>query len=1008
MRWRRALGLLALCALAVGSPASSLAQATWSDRLVDGVPELALPDSAVQIDASGRPHVFVGGDRVYHYWRDGDTWRNEVVDAAPRSGEDLHAAVGPSGEFHLVYVRNQKPDPTVPGPTRVFRYATNLSGEWVVATLTEPPDLRLLAPIPTVMAGLAVDASHRPHVLATRDHAAYHGLLDSGQWSYERLDVASGFGTGGPAGTYGYSSGLALDPAGEPHVIWTPDDGSWAVIHSWHSATGWSHEAVPQALHNPQDPSAILVDPSGAVHVLLKESLVLNHRSRPAGSSVWANETLANNPEAFAATLKGTHLQVLAVTRVQLLLKWEVDRLEQGDAGWTQTSVLPDVPQNLRVALAVEPNGDVDGATLPASNQAVEPDAPLTVVHGDAGWTSTEIARAATCDCGPLTRTLVDEGADVRLGLAGSQRRLLYRDGESDSTFAHARHATEDPNGFEVETLPVDPNHPLVVPQSLALAVAPDGEERAVWNAWTVLSQSVRPPGGSWTTTVQSPGEILLRSRRPALLRSGGFYALYAAMTSGGPQSLFLASPDASIPLDGPILPLDDPTYAPTRPLAIAGDLRNLHVAWVADDGSVLHATNASGPWVTETVTPFASATLGSHSIAVEPDGTVHLAYVDDNNGIDQHPGLRYGTNRCPGGWYVTDLDLRAPAAGPLTAPGASSPDLTLDPIGNPHVAYRSNVDHSLAHAYIRNGVWAVETAVPDTTSGDATAIAVDDAGVVSIAHHDSWAGELRLATRAPLAPEPKWNGCPPLPDPNAPPDGTFFFAPPPTSDGIYLPTGRVQISVGPLRAHLDVSPFISGFLELDNGFADFNGDSIIDSQLIGAGKLSRRRGEIRVVEVTRLVDSEKGDAVAVPKLAVLRAELIDLATLHREVLEEASGRMNGKKVRFDQESADDVPLSAFAMRLSLEIHPTKKGGLVASGEWPLGDGVYALLDGTGKWFPETSSFDLHLKGSARIDLRIHGMKLWQHHTDGVYLSAESLAAKALGQNVKLDLTGAF
>jgi hypothetical protein len=65
---RRVLGLLATTlALALARPASSLADAVWSDRIIDGLPEFSLSDSAVKVDESGTPYVFVGGDRVYHY-----------------------------------------------------------------------------------------------------------------------------------------------------------------------------------------------------------------------------------------------------------------------------------------------------------------------------------------------------------------------------------------------------------------------------------------------------------------------------------------------------------------------------------------------------------------------------------------------------------------------------------------------------------------------------------------------------------------------------------------------------------------------------------------------------------------------------------------------------------------------------------------------------------------------------------------------------------------------------
>jgi len=1008
---RGALRLFAgTLAVALAHPASSVADAVWSDRIVDGLPEFSVSESAVQVDASGTPHVFVGGDRVYHYWRAGDTWQSEVVDPVPRSGERLSAALGPSGEFHLVYVRNDKPERPGQDPSelRHWRYATNLSGAWVSEVFPEPEVPSAPIRVAFTVSGLAVDASHRPHISASRDRAVFHGVRDSGAWSYERVDENSGFGL--VSLSYA-SSGLALDSAGNAHLLWFPADPTWQVVHAWGSGSTWTHEAIGPSSQFWSVPSAILIDETGTIHALLtRADYHLTHWSRSASATEWSSEDLGENTETFAATLAGSHVQVLGVTRTPNLVMWQVDHLQQTDSGWTRTTVLQNIEHDraigLQVALGVEPNGDVDGVAL-AAIASVTDEAPLTALHRHGSWTEHEIART-----GPVVY-----GADVRLGLAGSQRRLLYRTGEPGSAilFHVVRHATEAASGdFKTETLPVDPTQPYVANQSLALGVDPGGQERALWNSGA-LSQSVRSDAGEWSTTAVFPEETMLASRRPALLVAGSsFNALYAAVAPGIQQSLFslfsLGGRVGSIVLGGPILPLADPVSAVTRPLALAGGLRALHVAYVADDGTVTHATNASGEWVTESV---GRAAVGhhilSHSLAVEADGTVHIAYEDGLEGaVTPRPVLVYGTNRCPGGWYLTELDSQTRATRPYTAVGARNPELTLDGVGNPHIVYRSDASHSVGYAHIRDGVWALETVVPDTNSGEGTAVAVDDAGVVSVAHHDPWAGELRLATREPLAPEPRWNGCPPLPDPNLPPDGSYFFAPPPTTDGVYNPTERVETSYGSIAASFDVAPRGSSLVDLENGFVDSDGDSVNDSQLVGIGKVFRKRGEIRVIEVSRLLDSNPSDATVPPKLKVLRAELIDLATRHRVIAEEASGKIDGKKVKLRRITENDVPLSAFAMRLELEIHPGAKGGLVASGKWPLGNGTWVLLTGSGKWSPKTSSFDLHLRGGGQVDFKLSGMRTWQHHSDGVYLSADSLAAHALGQTVKIDLTGAY
>src|SRR5262245_46993069 len=95
--------LLALAAFFAAFAAR--AEGAWTDQFVELIPEFRLTQSAIQLDLAGQPHVFVGGDRVYHYWLAQGTWHSEIVDAKARSGNRLRVAVGSAGDFHLFYER---------------------------------------------------------------------------------------------------------------------------------------------------------------------------------------------------------------------------------------------------------------------------------------------------------------------------------------------------------------------------------------------------------------------------------------------------------------------------------------------------------------------------------------------------------------------------------------------------------------------------------------------------------------------------------------------------------------------------------------------------------------------------------------------------------------------------------------------------------------------------------------------------------------------------------------
>jgi len=142
MRSGWVLATLLTAAVAVGDVR---ADGVWTDRMIDGIRQYSLSGAALHLDTAGHPHVFVGGDRVYHEWFDGSAWQREIVDSHARSGASLQSAIGPSGEFHVVYERSIPSGENPLGsagvttaPTSRLFYATNLSGEWVVQQIPSP------------------------------------------------------------------------------------------------------------------------------------------------------------------------------------------------------------------------------------------------------------------------------------------------------------------------------------------------------------------------------------------------------------------------------------------------------------------------------------------------------------------------------------------------------------------------------------------------------------------------------------------------------------------------------------------------------------------------------------------------------------------------------------------------------------------------------------------------------------------------------------------------------
>jgi hypothetical protein len=1010
------------------------AQSPWSDQTVDSVPEFALTESAVQIDAQNRPHVFVGGDRVYHYWQDGGVWHGEVVDPTPRSGQRLRAATGPSGEFHLVYDRwNLRPEST---PYSLFssvtrHYATNLGGAWTVEKV--PPSTGDSATQYKVVTGLVVDASHKPHFmsysldLGASTQSLYLQSRSPGGWSIEQINDDPNFGQGHTATSFSASSQLAIDGAGRIHAIWFTASGD-QLVYSVRDGTGWHHELLTsvagQNLAPGQDQTSLVVGASGTAHIFLNNSLAADdgymqflHLSNPSGP--WQLDDLGHAvPRHASAVDAAGHAHVFATFPVAAG-ETGASYTHQTEAGWTSESI---PAQALQPQLSASASLRVDGMGRAHLATLLDPLFPSTsrslrYLQRDSAWSGVEIATSGPVIFDSDFSTRSDDamvGADVRIALVDGHRHLVYRTAGLGGGRALVRRAVEQPSGFALESLPYTGTFPYVEARSLALAVAPGGGDQVVWiDGGGILSVL---DSGPVQALLGFPGPAVARAtRRPAVAfgASGDLHVLFAGIENPGMPVLGEVTQAGQTVSFGSVGPLAD-FFGGYQSYTLAlspGPLGAMHAAYVDDDGDVVHATNATGTWTTEVVgTPPFDTLIASHSLLVEPDGTVHIAYerfsVYPGTAVYYASGLAYGTNRCHGEFAVTEVD-------PLIAPsdisfslGSKNPDLALDANGNPHVSYRRDADHSLGYAHIHDGRFALETVVADSYTGENSAIAVAGDGTVSIGHHDPWAGDLRLATRAPLAAEPRWDGCPPLPDPNEVLDGTFLLTTPPGALPLYDPFAELVETYGPVHAQFWLSPAGGGKLGV-TGEADSDGNSSFDAWITGKGSVS---GNGRMVRVKYALATRDRDPAVPPKakIKVTRSEVIDPSSRQRSVVERASGKVDAQRVSVKRSSADVLPAQAFGLNLRLEIS-SAADGLHVFGGWQTRGGELAVT-GTGSWSADTKSAELHLKGEkgSHIDIRISGARLWRSEADGFHLRADAISVRGLGQRVNADLSSAY
>jgi hypothetical protein len=749
----------------------------------------------------------------------------------------------------------------------------------------------------------------------------------------------------------------------------------------------------------------LLVDPAGSVHILIDSGAHLVHLTKASGA--WILEDAGPPVWQLATALDSARrVHVLSMNVAGSGADLRLTHSWQTDAGWASEPAYGAGTFDVQLSLRIDGSGRAHGAALPKSAAS---DATLLYLRGGAPWSSFEVAGSA--DLNPT------RGADVRIALVGHQRELLYRDGGLSVGLYHLYRAVERPSDFAIETVPYSGGFPLGDPRAMNFAIAPSGAEYVVWASGDLL-QAIRD-GGVWTssnlTTIDDAGGVY-GSRRPALFIDGQgvTHTVYPGFEAGvGPVLRYtaavgsVASPSEVVAQ----IPQEFDQWRKADLAIAAGPLGSVRVAWV-DGGeyaatTVRSATNASGAWQSSALaSPPIGTAIGSHALLIEPDGTVDIVYERLGPGGNANSsGLMFGSNRCEGVWREMVVDpTTAPGLGPNVL-GSRNPEITLDAAGNPHISYRRTADRSVDYARIHAGVWTLETVAGDTDSGEHTAIAVDGDGTVSIAHHDPWAGELRLATRAPVEIEPRWDGCEPLPPASEILDGDFVFETPPGTLSFYDPSGEFDESYAKLSVHGTIEAAPNGKLFL-SGSGDANGDSIADTVVTGTGKVGSRGAQIRVKRTLKVFDLYAAHP-PIAKLRVTRSEAIDSASRHRVVTEAVRGKVGGVKTKLDRRFEDDAPSEAFGLRLSLAVAPQGSQQIRVSASWALRGGLPLQLVGNGRWLGSSANVEL-VGAPKQLGIALTGLRVWKSGGAGVQLRADRVSVRAFGQKIDADLSAAY
>lgn len=734
------------------------AATSWNLEKVQEPRYFRINQRSMVIDAAGNPHIFYGGNHLYHSYFNGSQWQRETIDPAPRTGRAATVAMDSSGKFHVLYEDNYK---------QAVNYATNASGSWLIESLT-------VSAMPTIgMRGwyaIAVDSSGRPHIGYYNGTKVAHAVKLSTGWQSDTVD------DGGYVDGRGDIS-MAIDGGNHVHMVYhysTIEQNLYPnyIKHATNASGSWVSEKIDsrstyQAIsfeHN-----SLVLDSNGRAHVAyLGFDSSLYYANNVNGAwivqSIDSHETSGYYPSIVLDSNGKAHVSYISTTPYPATASvsyatnrsgvWVTQLLETSSSNFSAYTTLGinasgsihityfDVG-TLGIRYLTNRSNNWIATSLDTSEESVNP--TTTPIPNPVGAFSS-IARDTH---GKLHVSYIKSHFDTLNSSNDGVGVLMYANNVSGSWITQGITPSTGFETIQQSTIAVDANDKAHVAYFSGSDINYATNRNGTW-VLIRLEQAYRIYGlpHKIGIAIDNLGSVHIAYfvQEGAGGNASGKLR-YATNRSGTWQieTVTIINPDLGYSLASDV----------SASLAIDSN-GHAHIGYLDGSGNVTYAANISGSWAIKIIALIDKThRWGAQSMVVQPSGTVHMAFQSLNcASVCYERGIEYATN-AGGVWQREIVDDGIIYSG-TNYSGMHSPALAMDGNGKPHISYwyyetqyylSKPVAHNLRYATKLEMLWRPSIIENNFNIGEQNALTSDNNGNVFISYNDEPNGALKLAS---------------------------------------------------------------------------------------------------------------------------------------------------------------------------------------------------------------------------------------------------------------------